>query len=377
MDLNAGTICLTFSETVSWSSFNVSGLRIAASSNPSPQQGSVFSLTLASAVGRTDAPILILAIGTDDLNMLKAADSVLRSQDSSYLQVNMGTVTDAFGNPMMFYPYQMASAYQADVTPPTLVSFRMDQSVIFVSKFVNRPTMSLTLQFSESVRVSTLQPWAITLQSNRSLAQVGTQSFTLTNLSFVAPTVDPTVVAFKLAWADSNSIKVLLRLCKSLNTTLLSITSNLISDMANNNVVTIPTTSALVSSFFNPDTLPPVLWQFAMDLNLGRAVLTFDEPVWGASFIPTQVTLQNAVDKATKNLTLTGGLGINRIAWVMNNNSTTFDAPNSNVLVVHLTLSNLNQLKAMHFCTQPDDCYFVHTGTLVRDIAGNYIVACR
>lgn len=390
VNMNAGTLSLTFSMTVVASTLNISGLRLASGLNvsgsnnassslsgPAPRALNEFAPTPSSlVVSGMDSPVVLVQLSTPDLNAIKAADSLLRARNSSFLQLAAGAVLDANGNPSVFAMYRMAAAFVEDVTPPALTSFRMDQNVLYVNQFANQPSMLVVLQFSESVRLSTLTPSALVFQSAASSAAAGAQSFALTNASVIYPNkADPTTVMFKLTLADANSIKLLAGLCKNRTTCFLSLASTLIADMAGNSVVPVSAASGMQAAVFTADATAPSLLRFAMDLSLGRMVLFFDEPVRGSSFIPTQVTLQNAVQRASKNLTLTGALGLTRTPW-RPSDAAGFEAPNGTTLMAYLTLADLNQIKAMHFCTQPDDCYLVHGGLMVRDIAGNAIIPC-
>jgi len=369
--MNTGALSLTFSETVVASTFSVSGLSLFASPFATP-----VSLSSLSHVDIGDSSVLTLRLSDSDLNRLKALDNLLRNQSSSFIQLAADSVRDVFNNVLSAMTSPMgASAFVSDATPPTLVSFDLDAGSMVVLDYVAWPTMTLTLRFSETVRISTLKPTRVTLQSS-AVAISQTQSFALGSLALVGATADSTILTYKLNVSDANSVKLLSRLAKSANGTFISLATGLVDDMAGNSMVPISPSLALAVQVFVPDTAPPRLARFSMDVNRGACSLTFDEPVLGASLEPPQMTLQDSVRNPTRTLRLSGGLGASSLAWVATANRTGFMADNNTVVVVSLTLTDLNSLKAAHFCRGADDCFLVHTGLLVRDVVGNAIQPC-
>jgi len=369
--MNAGTLSLTFSETVQYTSLAFTGMPLAATANLVP----AVTLTNSSGVEASDSTILVVHLSDSDLNRIKALDSLLRNQTTTFLQLLFGAAVDIFGNPVLSSGVLAPVSFVPDTTAPRLVSFTMDQSSAIVDHFNTLPTISVTMQFSESVRLRTLRPTGLTLQS-ASQTSAQTQRYTLLAINTSTQTPDMTVVVFKMSVTDANAIKLLPLLAKSLNSTFASITAALIADMVGNGVQPIVPSAALRADSYAPDNQPPQLYHFTMDLNRGACVLVFDEPVLGMSLEPPQMTLQDAVQQASHNLTLTGGLGQNGIAWVSTPARASFDSSNGTVLTIFLTANDLNALKADHFCRGSNDCYLVHTGLMVRDIAGNYIRPC-
>jgi hypothetical protein len=365
--MNNGSVSLTFSETVDYNTFNLSGFSIAATNS-----SATLGFSASTFISSIYSPVLTLNISMADMNRIKATDSMFKAQISAYLAAVAGSILDMYGNPLVASPLMQASDFVQDTTAPVLMSFSMDQSTLIVENFVSLQTMSLTLTFSETIRKSSFQPVKILLQSTKATGG-STQSFQLTAAGAIVNASDPTVIMFKLTYNDSNAIKGQALLTKALNSTFLSISSSVVSDMAGNAAASIATNNAIAASAYAPDALPPQLYHFAMDLTAGTVSLTFDEPVSGATMHPTQITLQNAVQGPAVNLTLTGGLGLGSVAW----NGNTFNYGTGMAVVVTLVKTDLNNVKALHFCTEPDDCYLVHTGTMIRDVAGNYIVACK
>ena len=92
LDLNAGTITLTFSEAVDVSSVDPTALTLAS------DLSSTSSITLTGgAVTSGNAAVLGMNLAEDDLNELKIA-GICQTASSCYLSITFNFVTDLSGN---------------------------------------------------------------------------------------------------------------------------------------------------------------------------------------------------------------------------------------------------------------------------------------
>ena len=137
------------------------------------------------------------------------------------------------------------STVTADRSAPSLTCFDLDLD-----------SNTLTLSFSESVRVSTLNISQVSLWSQR-FAGV---SVSLTG-GYTNSTNGPSVKVF-LTDADVNKVKFEPSLATIQNNTYLSLSSSLIKDMYGNDVTAIPTASAKLVCTYTPDSSPPRLVSF-------------------------------------------------------------------------------------------------------------------
>ena len=290
LDMNTGMLILTFSEPVSGQAFNVSGITLQ-SSQTMPTSTFILVDTLSgSGSGDNFTSVITVSLSVSELNSIKKITELAVSLDTTYLSLDEGTTVDTNDNPSTEVPSTSAitaSNFIGDLTSPVLESFLLDLD-----------TDSLVLTFSETVDVSSLLFTALTLQSD--MGGTGS-SFTLTS-GAVVPENDP-VVIMRLGDQDINSIKFDEVLATSETNTFLSFQSNLITDMNRNPVV--PASGVQVSVFI-PDTTPPRLVSFDLNLSEELLILKFDETIHRGSFNASGVTLLSSADPSTaQSVTLT------------------------------------------------------------------------
>ncbi|KAL5489591.1 hypothetical protein EMCRGX_G018701 [Ephydatia muelleri] len=264
---------------------------------------------------------------------------------STYLRVDTTAVADMRGNLVQAIPPSLAiraSGYNPDTVPPTLVGF-----------VLNLNTSLLVLTFSKTIDVSSVLVSTITLLSSP-----------LPNASYVQLTVgrvqpaNSISVTVSLSTQDTNTIKRTADLATSLNNTFLSITNRTATDIAGNAVLP----ALLQASSFVPDRVVPRVLSFNFDLNTGTFTFSFDETINSSSFDPARVTIQGAQNwfPGTTFYVLTGGY---------------IATGNSDVLVLVLTLNDLNNVKAIPLLAKNANTTFVSlTAYTVADMAGNMVV---
>ena len=116
LDLNSGTIVLTFSEPISVQSFNPDGITgLAASSNVRLTDTSIL-------VSESFNTVLRLSAGSSLLNQLKS----LASMGSISLSINSSSATDTNGNFILPIPPSnslIPSSFSPDISPPDILQF--------------------------------------------------------------------------------------------------------------------------------------------------------------------------------------------------------------------------------------------------------------
>ena len=95
-----------------------------------------------------------------------------------------------------------------------------------------------------------------------------------------------------LSTEDTFAIKEQLNLASDDDSTFITLTSIFIKDMAGNKIEEIDNGQAMAVTTYTADSTRPNLEQFALDMNTGVLVLTFDETMLGSSFAATQLELQ-------------------------------------------------------------------------------------
>ncbi|KAL5488649.1 hypothetical protein EMCRGX_G017625 [Ephydatia muelleri] len=164
---------------------------------------------------------------------------------------------------------------------------------------------------------------------------------------------------------DRNEIKRRQKLAISISTSFLVMTAATIFDMYGNALVPIADGVAIMVGLYIPDTTPPVLVSWSMDMNVGSFVLTFDETVNATTLNLTDLTLQDGTFRLLNNYTLTGGF---------------FTVNDSTIIPVNITqppigtgISDLNELKRLTICRRMEDCFILHLNATVYDMRHNPI----
>ena len=321
LDLDDGALTLSWNEPVnSTTDFTHISLLSDVSNSTS------VSLTSGEVMVISDV-ILRLIISEDNLNAIFADNRLATSASNTYIYLERGVLSDINLNPNdQQGPLAIAAEnYRQDISRPSLNQFSFD---------LNRGVV--TLVFSETVNASNIQPTEITFQDDSSNPN---ELYTLTG-GTPLPNIAPTVI-LNLSVADINNIKALTGLAVSNDTTFVSFGSDLIVDMNDNRVNSIPTSNAQVAVMFIPDQERPTLMFFSFDLNEGLLTLSFDESVNVTSIDIQALTLQAGTVRYSLN------------------DSVVTQSQGSEV-VINLSSNDLNNIKNNHdLCTDSlaDDCY--------------------
>lgn len=322
LDVDSGELFLTFSETVDVSSLDVSEITLQSDvASPFMDQltfipGNTSFDTLSES---QDWPIVLLQIGSVDLNEIKRLTQLATSNVTTYLTITEFAINDTTNNAVVAISNGNATQvilFTADTTSPLLTNFSLDLN-----------TGSLQLTFSETVRFSSLNFSSITLQNDSVLTGSSIQltSGSTSNLN------DSTIVEVLISTDDLNEVKLIRSLASSVYNTYLSILPGGIEDMNGNDVLEVSSITALPAVAFYEDGVEPMLLNFDLDIDSGSIVLTFDETVEADSLILRELTLQNVRSVSDNNTyTLTGGSSCDG---------------DSTVLMVYLSFFDLNEIK--------------------------------
>ena len=332
-DLDRGDIVLTFSEAINPLSFIPELFTIQdASSDPTIN----YTLTGYRDVVSSGNSIT-LSLSPDDYDALNTNPALATSLNDTFISVAQGTFADVAGNPMEPAMLQ-AMEYIADSSPPSLELFEF-----------NLNTGALTLQFTETIQISSFNVTAITLQNHEGSP---VQSLTLTTGQYASRS--SSVVKITLSEDDLAALKALTELATGVFNTYISITSTLAADLSGQPVIAIASTSALQVTQFNNDTVRPNIVAFDLDLNTGLVSLEFDEVVDPDTFAPVELSFQTVRALLMPQFTLSGGTIISDI---------------SNTVDFLLTEADINQLKTLEICIEGNGsgCYISFTEGLVQD----------
>ena len=260
----------------------------------------------------------------------------------------------------------MVRNFTQDLTPPELESFYLDMDA-----------STLTFYFSETVNSLSFDPEIVVIQD----AQLANRSYQLTGGNIV--TENDSVLVLNITKADLDMIKFDSELATSSFTTYITFNSSLVVDMNSNAIVNISNGYGLRVANYTPDTTPPYLISYNLDLDSGEIELTFSETVNASSFRINEIVLQNNYINVTEPFNYyaleSGGpveitLCHNHCHDHINYGHCHYHC-HSDIIRLNVSISDLNQLKARYMLARSrNDTFLVHTQELIYDMNGNSVV---
>ncbi|KAI6655112.1 hypothetical protein LOD99_2401 [Oopsacas minuta] len=393
LDLNVGNLTLVFSETVNVSSLDVTRIRLQNFNQSSHPDFITYTLTdypihpVGSKTFDIDGTVIIIAIGSQDLNEIKKIRSLATNSLNTFISYTQELIFDMADN--LAYPKTLGvRLITEDITNPILRSYGLD---------LNLGLLNMT--FSETVKVNdSLDLTQIRIQSTKAgmsnpltyqkldgLFHIEQNSTSLLrnrsefiqypfpqgSLSSFDPlksysvSEDGTVVSVQLGFIDLNAVKYKSILASRMTETYLAITNLTILDLNNNNVDAIPSNDALLAAYFIPDQTSPTLLRYDLNLDLDLLSLTFDEFVESSSLMVQFLTIQSATlsdpSYHTSPRTLTPG-----------NNQTHTVNDNGHVIVIQLGPDDRNEIKRRRgLAIDNTTVYLVAESYAILDMASN------
>jgi hypothetical protein len=286
LDMNTGTLILFFTQPVTPKLNLFSGITLRNQSLPSASFYSLTSGSLDETLNSFSLEIMIF-LSFDDLIELQAIPRLAADRETTYISIASGIVCDNAGKLSLEISntsVMQASSYVPDTTPPLLLSFDLDldtnQLILTFDEYVNL-SMSAMLFVNSGMVFG-----GIALQSDPNATRF-TERVSVLIISFAMNT---SVISFYL---DLDRVKEIRSqgLAFEYNSTFLVLDSGVVLDANSNPNIPILSTDAVPVHSLTPDTTSPVLVSFALDLNDGKLVLTFSEPVSIAPSILGGITL--------------------------------------------------------------------------------------
>jgi hypothetical protein len=342
-NLSSDVLTLFFSETVDVSTLDLTEISL--------YNDSVGTLGLTLTGGITysmDGPEIAIILSTADLNIIKAHEDFGTTEDNFFIAITSAAISDTDGNPVV--PVEPNSTQRVnhlynDETSPELVSLSFDANQGI-----------LTLSFSETVRVDTLNISSIILQNDTDMYV----EYRLTGGSVVDPQ-NQAEVRIELVDEDFNDIKSLTTLATTDTTTLVRLDSSVIEDMSGNLVVMLNTSDAIRAIVYEKDTTPPELLGFQLDLNSSQLFLNFSETVDASS---VNVTAIMFLSDQTLNAT------------TVELQTSTASQYDSKYITIFLSPDDLNELnRHPNLATDPENTFISLDVTAVMDTDGNEVTA--
>ena len=340
LNLNTGTMTLTFSETVTPTSFVPQAITLQSSMSG----GNSYTLTGGNATAVNNVTIFVQLLASD-VNAIQADSMLAIDRDTTYVSLSRGVMLDT--DALAVLPILSTSALQAtnfteNEERPELIGFTLSLSS-------NDP---LTLTFSETVIASMLRIEQFTLLSAPSVSAL---TFKFRTPLTITPSAGA-ILNLTLNLTDKSELQQRPGIGTVIENTYLSVTAGAITDSNGDSLVAIPISSAIRANLVIPDTLPPALNEASLDMNQGLLTLVGSEPVQESSVNPNSITLQSSPTDPTASYTLQSS-SLNRLTDFVN-------------MVIRISEDDLNGIKAVEICTNSSNCYVTHDEDSFRDTFG-------
>ncbi len=355
LDMNQGTLHLTFSETMIAGDLAASQLSLAGTSTSS---GAVFTLPGSSSVVNVDAPVLRVSLLVSNPNEIKRLCPLASTQTAAFLSFSETAARDTVGNRVVSIAVgsvQGAAAFTPDSTSPRLVSWDLD---------MNAGTISLL--FDETVDFETAQVTAVTLvpQADSTATPASQRRHTLSGSSTAAGQ-DGTGFTVVLSSSDLNALKLIEGLADNRATAYLAHSAQLVQDVSGNSVVVRTAGQGLQAASFLADSTAPQVLSFDLSMDTGALTLHMSEVVRAASVDVTVLRLQSL--GAVANPTAVDSLLLL--------NSSAAGMPDADVVVVTLSSADMNTLKSIVALGGGASSSFLSLPAgFVEDMNGNRVV---
>lgn len=235
---------------------------------------------------------IAIALSLDDVDAIKLYDGLAESRASTFLSLGAGAIRDVNQFPSM--PISVNSSLQVttliiDITPPVLTDFALDMN-----------TGVLNLTFDEVVLVSSFD------FTQFELVDAPNSSIRLPLSNVTVPGVRSRAFSIALPMSLVNNIqRNIPGIAFNRNNTYIVVSGPGVTDLNGYAILAFPDSYALQASELIPDTNPPELIDFQLNLITSTITLVFDEIINPSSANLSFVSLQNAAENATENYTLT------------------------------------------------------------------------
>ena len=353
-DLDAGTFVLSFDEPVNPQTFNMTALVFSSGTSGSPV---TYRLT-----GGTIAPFdeeklsFQFHLMISDRISIKLLPGLATNEANTYIYTYSNLVTDTSGHVNYNSPVPITSAIRVTsggFTPDTSLA-QLDYSELDMN------TGSLKLVFNDVISASSVMPFLISIQSTPSINDGSKHTL---STSSVSSTQSSNEILIHLPKSDLDSIKANLDLATKPNTSYVSFPTTAAEDIEGRNVIGVANTGAQRVSLYIPDTTPPQLESYTIDMDTGTLSMTLSEPVLLQSYTPQELTIQNTANTPSSSFTLTSG-----------SVSASNDIADS-VITLTLDYDDLNEIKSLtSLATDISSTFLTGRSSFLRDTSSNMMV---
>ena len=350
LNLEATTMTLTFTEPVRTSSLSPQSITLLP--NLTATVGNTYNYSLTGGVVHssiTASRVITFNLETADIIRLKASMNLATRRENTYISVSPRLVRDTNEN-LNRESVLRVSNFTADTTAPRLSAFDIDLT-----------SETLTLYFDDVVNASTSNASGITLLNGQSVEP--TQMIILMNTIPVSPTYDYLVI-FPLSTHDINRLKQMRSLCTNAENCYMSTAANVVHDPYDRTNIPVSETTAVPVQSFSPDTIPPEMIAWSMDMNEGLLGLSFSETVDITTFQIDQITLQSSAS-------------VGAIWWTLTSYTEVIPVDAAAYFEARLATSDLNGIKTTGILSSQLSSFISLTSSAIVDMSDNPVVPIR
>ena len=336
VDMNTGELILTYSETIDVDLFDVTRITLYNTSSLTPS----FDLTSSTSIISESASIVVVQLGLDDLNPLRAAMNFGSNEENTYITIMADTAFDFAGNPAIGLdsPTKADNVTQ-DNTGPSLYEF-----------VLNLNTGTLYLTFAETIIENTFNSSLLMLQNAQNDAiqyvAITSEDYVLENYS---------VIVITLNSDDIDEINLRSTLATDINNTFLSYMQSVAEDVLGNRAPAVSAEDAKQASSYIKDQARPNTTEFSIDLNSFMLKISFNEVVDPTSLDMSLLSLHSE-QESSLNFTFTNYTSI---------------VQSRRTLIITMKPEDINELNSLDICTSINDCFLAGKSGFVSDTAGN------
>ena len=262
IDIDQNMVELLFNEPVMLDTVNFTLFTLlSASSTPN------INITLQAGrviKGVQDASVMVqMELSDDDAATVKLTSNFVSEINNTFILVSADAVFDTSGNGIEDTGPLKAVGFSPDVSRPVLSNYSL-----------NIEPGLLKLTFSDVVNATTFDASAITIQSSKTAITnqvVSLTPVTITNSS------NGYVITVTLGLQDLLNIRDNTMLATRLNNTYLTIQAYAIDDVFDVDVLAVTDGKAILPGEYIPDTNPPDLERFTLDLDEGTLIFKLSD----------------------------------------------------------------------------------------------------
>jgi len=298
LDLDQATLSLTFSEIILKSSINVGKITLHGIDGDYPLTGAsalteyVESIE-ANGILNVDSTrsfyndyIVDVKLGRADINAISVVKTMGTEPSNTFVSIAVGTTEDMNAKPVDANAMLQAFEVFDDKTSPKLLDFDVDMNA-----------GTLYMRMSESVDIDSIKTGVLMITNGYQAVQADYESHTFTSepTDYVVGSVvqsDPSrsdsangaEFTLTIGRKDLNVLKRLEDTAINAEKTVLIFDAPFINDMHGNSVELWQEHARQPAVSYTPDSTPPVLTTFDIDLDQGLLYLNFDETIPLTSF---------------------------------------------------------------------------------------------